>query len=165
MDTTSSSRASCDVRFASPPMTSWSVRQRVLQESANSLRQKKRAGRPWSLKPPPPGTSVWDSRRNLEEVPIARAKRKDPPAWDSLSESKGSEGPCKGGHSYPSTSENDPLMEDLERMYTEARSKKRSEPQSYGISAFPGIDPVYLQPEGCPISQEQLVYEVKGCSF
>ncbi|OAL23113.1 hypothetical protein AYO22_06606 [Fonsecaea multimorphosa] len=184
MDATSRNRASGAASSADPPESSGSVRQRILRESANSARERKRAGKPWSLKPPPPGTSVWDIRRNLEEVPIVLAKRKYPPAWDSLSESECRTYPRQDRHSCPSTSENDPIVENLqrleryqmdpddpvwkglERMWIDAKQKKASESQNYEPPACSGIDgmdlPPLLQPDTCVISQEQLVKEVKG---
>ncbi|KAH0841032.1 hypothetical protein FOPE_06311 [Fonsecaea pedrosoi] len=163
MDVASSSRDEGLVRLPGFQEPSASRKQQILQESAMSRPKGKRAGRPWTFGTPCPGTSVWDINRNLEEVPVLQGKRKDPPAWDSHSEDKQLKCSLENKRSCSSAFDygGDPILQKIERLQSEIRVKnKNHEPPAY--LEMEEIRPPLRPPTTSPITQEQLVNEVRG---
>jgi hypothetical protein len=146
------------------------LKHRILQESAERRpKVPKRNARPWSLRPPGPGTAVWDLRNKFEEVAVIEAKRKIPATMETSSNG-GSSSSRVTSSSVASESpgaDHDPLRDELERLHSDAalrsRSKSVRSPTSCDADESSELERyLYLQPETRPISQEQLVNEVKG---
>ena len=150
-------------------------RKRILEEAANRPDKPKlsakRSGTPWTGKELPPGTSAWDySGEHVVEVPIVQSKRKygvsarDRPAGGKRMKD------VLDGSKLPSWSSNiDPIQEELDELARQAKLEQRDDPSSDQPSCVDdtedppeGDTSILLQPDTRPITEEQLVHEVKG---
>ncbi|KIW21905.1 uncharacterized protein PV07_12687, partial [Cladophialophora immunda] len=101
------------------------TRKQITEESKGWASQRQRVGIPF------PDRFAGDARRVVEEGPLLPATRKEPLARDSRSEGECGAIHCQDKHSYSSTSGNDPLVEEIDRLLIDETSTTRPETQTY----------------------------------
>ncbi len=126
---------------------------------AQERKQSEGRTKKWTMRPRYPGQATFDLANDMRQLPFSKSPYKTPQI-----EFMGIEGSpvglfCESCGVTIQTCSCDPLMKELNGMQEKAREERFT---SSSPPVSPRFDNIFLEPATRPITQEQLIAEVKG---